>query len=276
MMQMQTLASDILLMERGQSKTVTGKEHLERNDFIIEKQKAELQRIEAVKRHKEQQVNLAEQELRQVKSEIRTDKLKSAATDAATVIASGVGSLFGSGKMKKLEQSNEELRQEIAKRDKGIDDLKAQMQRMQEQHGKQIRNLQGIHNQELEAKDKEISRLNTLLEKAFKWFPMLREMLRMEKLCAAIGFTKEMIESLLTKKEAIRCNGRIYSEEHRRKFDIRNDIFKIEKNPSDDGKLILTINRQPISEWFKEQFDKLRCGFQKTLDEPGKRRGLKM
>ena len=68
MMQMQTLASDILLMERGQSKTVTGKEHLERNDFIIEKQKAELQRIEAVKRHKEQQVNLAEQELRQVKS----------------------------------------------------------------------------------------------------------------------------------------------------------------------------------------------------------------
>ncbi|PND06853.1 mobilization protein [Akkermansia muciniphila] len=275
MIQMQTLASDILLMERGQSKAVTGREHLERNDFIIEKQKAELQRIEAVKRHKEQQVNLAEQELRQVKSEIRTDKLKSAATDAATVIASGVGSLFGSGKMKKLEQSNEELRQEITKRDKGIDDLKAQMQRMQEQHGNQIRNLQGIHKQELEAKDKEISRLNTLLEKAFKWFPMLREMLRMEKLCAAIGFTKEMIESLLTKKEAIRCNGRIYSEEHRRKFDIRNDIFKVEKNPTNDSKLVLTINRQPIGEWFKEQWEKLRQGLRKT-EEPRKSRGFKL
>ena len=276
MMQMQTLASDILLMERGQSKSVTGKEHLERNDFIIEKQKAELQRIEAIKRHKEQQVNLAEQELRQVKSEIRTDKLKSAATDAATVIASGVGSLFGSGKMKKLEQSNDELRQEIAKRDKGIDDLKAQMQRMQEQHGKQIRNLQGIHNQELEAKDKEISRLNTLLEKAFKWFPMLKEMLRMEKLCAAIGFTKEMIESLLTKKEAIRCNGRIYSEEHRRKFDIRNDIFKVEKNPTDDSKLVLTINRQPIGEWFKEQWEKLRHGLRQSEEEPKKSRGFRI
>ena len=276
MMQMQTLASDILLMERGQSKAVTGKKHLERNDFIIEKQKAELQRIEAVKRHKEQQVNLAEQELRQVKSEIRTDKLKSAATDAATVIASGVGSLFGSGKMKKLEQSNEELRQEIAKRDKGIDDLKAQMQRMQEQHGKQIRNLQGIHNQELEAKDKEISRLNTLLEKAFKWFPMLREMLRMEKLCAAIGFTKEMIESLLTKKEAIRCNGRIYSEEHRRKFDIKNDVFKVERNPTDNNKLVLTINRQPIGEWFKEQLGKLGHGFRKAPDEPRKGGGFRL
>ncbi len=276
MMQMQTLASDILLMERGKSKAVTGKEHLERNDFIIEKQKAELQRIEAIKRHKEQQVNLAEQELRQVKSEIRTDKLKSAATDAATVIASGVGSLFGSGKMKKLEQSNDELRQEIAKRDKGIDDLKAQMQRMQEQHGKQIRNLQGIHNQELEAKDKEISRLNTLLEKAFKWFPMLKEMLRMEKLCATIGFTKEMIESLLTKKEAIRCNGRIYSEEHRRKFDIRNDIFKVEKNPTDDSKLVLTINRQPIGEWFKEQWENLRHGLRQSEEEPKKSRGFRI
>ena len=275
MTEMQSLASDILLMERGQSKAVTGKEHLERNDFIIEKQKAELQRIEAAKRHKEQQVNLAEQELRQVKSEIRTDKLKSAATDAATVIASGVGSLFGSGKMKKLEQSNEELRQEITKRDKGIDDLKAQMQRMQEQHGNQIRNLQGIHKQELEAKDKEISRLNTLLEKAFKWFPMLREMLRMEKLCAVIGFTKEMIESLLTKKETIRCNGRIYSEEHRRKFDIKNDVFKVERNPTDNNKLVLTINRQPIGEWFKEQWEKFRQDLRQPAEAPRKSRGMK-
>ena len=147
---------------------------------------------------------------------------------------------------------------------------------MQEQHGKQIHNLQGIHNQELEAKDKEISRLNAILEKAFKWFPMLREMLRMEKLCAAIGFTKEMIESLLTKKEAIRCNGRIYSEEYRRKFDIRNDVFKVERNPTDNNKLVLTINRQPIGEWFKEQFGKLGHGFQKTPDEPRKRGGFRL
>ena len=147
---------------------------------------------------------------------------------------------------------------------------------MQEQHGKQIRNLQGIHNQELEAKDKEISRLNTLLEKAFKWFPMLREMLRMEKLCAAIGFTKEMIESLLTKKEAIRCNGRIYSEEYRRKFDIKNDIFKVERNPTDDSKLVLTINRQPIGEWFKEQWEKFRQGLRQSTEEPRKSRGLKL
>ncbi len=147
---------------------------------------------------------------------------------------------------------------------------------MQEQHDKQIRNLQGIHNQELEAKDREISRLNTLLEKAFKWFPMFREMLRMERLCAVIGFTKDMIDCLLTKKEAIRCNGKIYSEEHKRKFDIKNDIFKVEKNPADSGKLMLTINRQPIGEWFKEQFDKLRQSLRISAEEPRKSRGFKL
>ena len=273
---MQTLASDILMMERGQSKNVTGKEHLERNDFIIEKQKAELQRIDAAKRHKEQQVELAEQELKQVKSEIRTDKLKSVATDAATAIASGVGSLFGSGKLKELEHNNAELQLEIVKRDKSFDDLKAQMQHMQEQHGKQIRNLQGIHNQELEIKDKEISRLNTILEKAFNWFPLLKEMLRMEKLCYAIGFTKDMVNSLLTKKDAIRCNGKIYSEEHRRRFEIKNDIFKIEKSSVDNNKLVLTINRQPIGEWFKEQWEKLRQGLRQSAEEPRKSRGFKL
>ena len=276
MMEMQTLASDILSMQRGQSKSETGKEHLERNDFIIEKQRAELQRMDAAKRHKEEQIGLAEQELKQVKSEIRTDKLKKTATNAATAIASGVGSLFGSGKMKELERTNEDLHQEIAKRDKGIDTLKIQMQEMQERHGKQIRNLQSIHNQELEAKDREISRLNTLLEKAFKWFPMLREMLRMEKLCAVIGFTKDMIDCLLTRKEAIQCNGKIYSEEHRRKFEIKNNIFKVEKNPTDDSKLVLTINRQPISEWFKEQWEKLRQGLRNTAEEPRKSKGFRM
>ena len=274
--EMQSLASDILLMERGQSKAVTSKEHLERNDFIIEKQKAELQRMDAAKRHKEEQIDLAEQELKQVKSEIRTDKLKKTATNAATAIASGIGSLFGSGKLKDLEQANEKLRQEVAKRDKGIDELKAKMQQMQEQHGKQIRNLQGIHNQELEAKDMEISRLNSLLEKAHRWFPMFKEMLRMEKLCAVIGFTKDMIESLLTKKEAIQCSGKIYSEEHRRKFDIKNDVFRVEKHPMDSGKLMLTINRQPIGEWFKEQFDKLRQSLRILAEEPRKSRGFKL
>ena len=80
----------------------------------------------------------------------------------------------------------------------------------------------------------------------------------------------------MTKKEAIRCNGRIYSEEHRRKFDIKNDVFKVEKNPTDDNKLMLTINRQPIGEWFKEQWEKFRQDLRQPAEAPRKKRGFRM
>ena len=91
---------------------------------------------------------------------------------------------------------------------------------------------------------------------------------------AAVG------HSLLTKKEAIRCNGRIYSEEHRRKFDIRGDVFKVERkverNPTDNNKLVLTINKQPIGEWFKEQFGKLKHNLCEPIEEPKRNRGFRV
>ena len=276
MTEMQSLASDILLMERGQSKTETGKEHLERNDFIIKKQKAELQRIEETQRHKKQQVTLAEQELKQVKSEIRTDKLKSAATDAATAIASGVGSLFGSGKLKELEHANEKLQDEVSKRDTNIEKLQSQIQQMQKQHDTQIHNLREMHRQELDMKEKELSRLARIIDKAFRWFPMFREMLRMEKFCATLGFTKEMTESLLVKKEALKCSGKIYSEQHRRNFDIKDDILRVENDPDDESRLNLTVNRKPITDWFREQWHRLRYGTKLPQQEEKKSRGIKL
>ena len=71
-------------------------------------------------------------------------------------------------------------------------------------------------------------------------------------------------------------NGRIYSEEHRRKFDIKNDVFKVERNPTDNNKLVLTINRQPIGEWFKEQWDKFRQDLRQPAEALRKSRGFRM
>ena len=277
MTEMQSLASDILLMERGQSKAVTGKEYLERNDFIIEKQKAELQRMDAAKRHKEEQIGLAEQELKQVKSEIRTDKLKKTATNAATAIASGVASLFGSGKLKELEHANEKLQDEVSKLDINIEKLQSQIQQMQKHHDTQIHNLKKMHKQELDMKEKELSRLARIIDKAFRWFPMFREMLRMEKFCAMLGFSKEMTESLVIKKEALKCSGKIYSEQHRQNFDIKDDILMVENDPDNESRLNLTINRKPIADWFKEEWHRLRYGIRlPQQQEKKKNNGLKL
>ena len=54
------------------------------------------------------------------------------------------------------------------------------------------------------------------------------------------------------------------------------DIFKIEKSSVDNNKLVLTINRQPIGEWFKEQWEKLRQGLRQSAEEPRKSRGFKL
>ena len=276
MMEMQTLASDILSMQRGQSKSETGKEHLERNDFIIEKQRAELQRMDAAKRHKEEQIGLAEQELKQVKSEIRTDRLKKTATNAATAIASGVGSLFGSGKLKELEQTNGKLQGEIDKRDNQIRLLNEHMRMQEERHSTEKHCQQEIHRQELNMKMKKIEELNEIIGKAFKWFPIMREMLQMEKFCKSAGFTQEMIDVLLAKRKPIVCSGKLYSTQYRQSFQIKDAVCKIENDLTEEHKLVLTINRQPIVQWFKEQWEKLQQNLRNSVQREQKSRGFRI
>lgn len=104
---------------------------------------------------------------------------------------------------------------------------------------------------------------------------MLMEMLCMEKFCAILGFTKEMTESLLFKKEALKCSGKIYSDQHRRNFDIKDDILRVENDPDDESRLNLTINRKPIADWFREQWHRLRYGTIQPQQEERKNRGFK-
>ena len=65
----------------------------------------------------------------------------------------------------------------------------------------------------------------------------------MEKFCAMLGVTKEMTESFLVKIESLKRSGKIYSEQHRRNFDIKDDILRVENDPDVESRLNLTINR---------------------------------
>lgn len=193
-----------------------------------------------------------------------------------TAITYGVGSLFGSGKLKELEQTNTALHEEIAQRDKSIEHLHTKMEHLQEQHSRQLREVTEVHWQELQTKNKEISQLGNVIAKALHWFPMLREMLRMEKFCKLVGFSQELTDRLVTKREAVVCSGKIYSEERKQKFDIKNDTFKVEKDQSDSGKLVLTINRQVISDWFRERFERICQSLREPNQEQRKSRGMRL
>lgn len=267
MTQMQTLASEILSMERGQSKTVTGKEHLERNDFIIEKQRAELERIEAERQHKEYQIDLAEQELKQVKSEIRTDKLKSVATDAATALASGVSSLFGSGKMKSLERKNGDLRDEIAIRDETIEQLQSNIKQMQVEHQKQIQEVK----QSYEAEHRKQSEY---IDKILRYFPYVEKLMPMIKyLSEKMGFTDDLIRKLCTFKE-VSVTGKLYSSEHNQSFSANGAICSLEQDR--EGHFDLNIDGVSCHSWFRRKKDEFMEALGLPTSRRSQNRGLKL
>ncbi len=208
----------------------------------------------------------AQEQLAQAKREIQTDKLKGAATHAATNIVESVGSLFGSNKVKVLEQENRQLYNEVAARDESIENLQTNIQRMQKQHRTELLNIQSEHT-------KEVTRLNRIIQKACTWVPLLRELFRMEKFCRLLGFTPEQTATLTT-GAPLEYSGKLRSQEHGRDFTANRVIAQIGTEPTDKNKLFLSINRINVSDWFKEQFDKLTQPIQ-VEQEQKKSRGIR-
>ena len=153
MMEMQTLASDILSMKRGQSKAETGKEHLERNDFIIEKQKEEMSRLDATRQYREYQLEMTNQKMQE--AENRTNSLIETANQkerqsedldraikekrsklnrekGSELLDAAVG--WATGKSKSLKCEIEGLRHEISTHEDTIEQLQGRIQTIQSDH----------------------------------------------------------------------------------------------------------------------------------------------
>lgn len=128
MSEMQTVLAECLEMERGTSKKLTGKEHLERTDYIIAKQKqeaelvkaeketviaakeeaeAERRRIEDENKEKEQFSRILDDELSEKKRQ-----LEEADKENRESIKSGLANLLGKGRFASIERENETLRTE--------------------------------------------------------------------------------------------------------------------------------------------------------------------
>ena len=226
----------------------------------------------------QQQKETAREELRRVKKEIQTEKLKGAATTAAANIAESVGSLFGSNKVKTLERENTALHREVADHEETIEALQDRIQTMQADHSRQMVEIERKHRREIADKEtkhkEEISFLKTVIAKA-AWFPYFREMLRIETLCRLIGFDERQTATLV-KGKPLEYAGELYSEEHGRKFTTERAGVQVVKDPTNGTRLVLAIDRKPIAEWFKEQFEKLKQNIRRPIQPQRKSRGMKL
>ena len=219
----------------------------------------------------------AREELRRAKKEIQTEKLKGAATTAAANIAESVGSLFGSNKVKTLERENTALHREVADHEETIEALQDRIQTMQADHSRQMAEVERKHRREIADKEtkhkEEISFLKTVIARAAAWFPYFREMLRIENLCRLIGFDERQTATLV-KGKPLEYAGELYSEEHGRKFTTEKAGFQVVKDPTNGTRLVLAIDRKPIAEWFKEQFEKLKQNIRRPIQPQRKGRRI--
>ena len=223
--------------------------------------KRETERLQNCMKLLQSDIEEAQRLLQQTKSEISTEKLQAAKMEAKTAFVSEIGFLLGSGKLKEVEQHNRKLCELVTNREQHIDELHEKVQRMEDSHSKQLGEMRQKHQSEvanLESKHTvEVSLLNDIIRKAKRWFPMLDARLQMEDLCRKIGFSIEQIGVLLTGK-ALNFSGSLYSEEHRRKFKVENAEIKVFADSTKPNQLFLYVNRQPIVEWFKEQWNNLK------------------
>ena len=139
MSEMQTVLAECLEMERGISKEITGKKHLERTDFILAKQKQEAERVKVEKEvalaakekaEKERQTiegeNKAKEQYRQSLDSEIADKelqLKDERKTKMDSILDSVSSLVGVGKSAAIEKENEKLKAENERIRKAFPDV---------------------------------------------------------------------------------------------------------------------------------------------------------
>ena len=117
MSEMQTVLAACLEMERGTSKEVTGKDHLERTDFIIAKQKQEAEQAKAARQAAiaaKEEAEAKEQYCLSLDSEIaeKEKQLKDERKAKVDSILDSVGSLVGVGKSAAVGKENAKLKAE--------------------------------------------------------------------------------------------------------------------------------------------------------------------
>ena len=216
------------------------------------------------------------EELNRVKKEVQTERLKGAATSAATNIAESIGAMFGSNRVKALERDNIALHREAASYEETIEVLQTRIQVMQSDHSRELMTMQARHAVEVvnltKQHEKEMSLMKTALSKAVKWFPYFREMIRMENVCRTAGFDDEQTATLL-KGKLLEYSGELDSEGHNCKFTVERVAVRITPDPTDKRSLQLNIDKVPFKEWCREKFEKMRNAFCQSVQRQQKYKG---
>ncbi len=194
------------------------------------------------------QKETAQEELKQAKKEVQTEKLKGAATTAATNIAESVGSLFGGGKMKALERRNEDLQDRIF-------ELEEEARQMEHQQAKQIQEIKNAYEQQN-------SKLSEFVDFVKRYFPYVEKLMPTIKfLRDTLNFGDAVIRKLCTFKN-VSIKGELYSREFNQHFRADKTICSLKEDK--EGNFNLNIDGVSHVSWFRRKKDE----FMESLGVP--------
>ena len=155
----------------------------------------------------------AKEELRQAKKEVQNEKLKGAATTAATNIAESVGSLFGSNKVKTLERENRGLHERVS-------ELEEEARQRKLQHKKHIEEITDAY----EKRHRKMSEFTDFVKRYFPYVEKLMPMINF--LRERLGFKDEIIRMICTFKD-VPIKGKLYYSEFNRDFETKRAVCSI-------------------------------------------------
>lgn len=226
--------------------TVTKRKSVKRKEKRDMKKKNDALDMEN-KRLQEQKAE-AEQELKRAKKEVQTEKLKGAATTAATNIAESVGSLFGSNKVKTLERENAALQIRIS-------ELKNETKQQEERQAKQMQEMKSAYEQQNR-------KLSEFVDFVKRYFPYVEKRIPTIKfLRDTLHFGDAVIRKLCTFKD-VSIKGELYSREFNQHFRADKTICSLKEGK--EGNFNLNIDGVSHISWFRRKKDE----FMQALGAP--------
>ena len=107
-----------------------------------------------------------------------------------------------------------------------------------------------------------------------RYFPDLEDLLRWGRYCTHIGFPDRFTQRILA-QEKVGFAGTLFSSEHNQTFSTEGSYAKLERDPKEKHRFILTIDGINVFQWFRDMARKLleKLGFQPK--EPRQSRSIR-
>ena len=204
--------------------------------------------LEANVRQLQTEQQQAEQQLDEVRQEVKSEKLEVAKTEAKAAFVAKVGSLFGGGKLKEFEHRNEDLQ-------KRIQELEEEAIQREEQHAKQIQEMKNAYEQQ----HRKLSEFTDFVKRYFPYVEKLMPTIKF--LRDTLNFSDGLIKKLCMFKD-VTIKGEVYSREFNQYFRADKTICSLKEDK--DGNFNLNIDGVSHVSWFRRKKDE----FMQSLGMP--------